>query len=122
MLAELGVPAGLCGWDYLTDGIEMVMENPLLIREITKELYPSVAVKHNTEPSRVERGMRHAIERAWGRCHIHDQDKWFGSSVDPLRGKPTNTEFVAMIAKRLVLEEQEAAAVTAESEAKKYAT
>lgn len=107
VLAELGVPAGLCGWDYLADCIEMVMDNPLLIRGITTFLYPAVADRYNTTPHRVERGMRHAIERAWGRCHISDQDRWFGSSVDPMRGKPTNTEFLAMIAKRLVLEEQD---------------
>lgn len=83
----------------------MVIDDMDYLGAVTKELYPSVASKHNTTPSRVERAIRHAIEVAWNRGKIDTIDKIFGYTVNNHKGKPTNSEFIALIADKLRLEQ-----------------
>lgn len=104
MIQEVGVPAHIKGYVYLREAISMVIEDMDYLGAVTKELYPSVAAKHNTTPSRVERAIRHAIEVAWNRGKIDTIDKIFGYTVNNHRGKPTNSEFIALIADKLRLE------------------
>ena len=106
VLAEIGVPAGLLGWDYVTEAVEMVMDDPRAIQTMTKGLYPAIAERHQTTPTRVERAIRHAIERAWERGGMEIQKRWFGNSIDMRTFKPTNTEFLATVARRLSAEEE----------------
>ena len=82
----------------------MVVDNIDMINQITKQLYPEIAQKYKTTPSRVERAIRHAIEVAWGRGKIEAMEKIFGYTVNASKGKPTNSEFIAMIADKLRLE------------------
>ena len=104
MIHEVGVPAHIKGYQYLRDGIIMVVENMDVLNQITKQLYPDLAKKHKTTPSRVERAIRHAIEVAWGRGDQKTVENIFGYTVNALKGKPTNSEFIAMIADKLRLE------------------
>lgn len=104
IMHEIGVPAHIKGYHYLRDAILMVVDNMDLLGAVTKELYPNIAEKHNTTPSRVERAIRHAIEVAWTRGKLDTIDKIFGYTVSTNRGKPTNSEFIAMIADKLRLE------------------
>ena len=101
---DIGVPAHIKGYQYVREAILMSIQDDDLINAVTKSLYPHLAAKFNTTPSRVERAIRHAIEVAWNRGQIEVHDKIFGYTVNSNKGKPTNSEFIAMIADRLRLE------------------
>ena len=104
IIHEVGVPAHIKGYQYLRDGIMMVVDDIEIINQITKQLYPDLAKKYKTTPSRVERAIRHAIEVAWGRGQIDTVNNIFGYTISSNKGKPTNSEFIAMIADKLRLE------------------
>lgn len=104
IIHEVGVPAHIKGYQYLRDGIMMVVDNIEIINQITKQLYPDLAKKYKTTPSRVERAIRHAIEVAWSRGQLETVESIFGYTVNSNKGKPTNSEFIAMIADKLRLE------------------
>jgi two-component system response regulator (stage 0 sporulation protein A) len=104
IMHEIGVPAHIKGYQYLRDAIMMVVEDLEIINSITKQLYPSIAKEYNTTPSRVERAIRHAIEVAWSRGQIDTIDSLFGYTINIGKGKPTNSEFIAMVADKLRLE------------------
>lgn len=104
IIHEVGVPAHIKGYQYLRDGIIMAVEDVEVINQITKQLYPDLAKKHHTTASRVERAIRHAIEVAWGRGQIDIVESIFGYTVNANKGKPTNSEFIAMISDKLRLE------------------
>lgn len=103
ILHQIGVPAHIKGYHYLRDSIMMCVLQPEIINAVTKELYPSVAGKYETTPSRVERAIRHAIEVAWDRGDVDVLNSYFGYTIQGSRGKPTNSEFIAMISDRLRL-------------------
>lgn len=103
IIHEIGVPAHIKGYMYLREAITMVVNDMELLSAVTKELYPSIAKKYNTTASRVERAIRHAIEVAWGRGQIEAINKLFGDTVHNDKGKPTNSEFIAIIADKLRL-------------------
>lgn len=105
MIQEIGVPAHIKGYLYLREAITMVINDMDYLGAVTKELYPAVAERFNTTPSRVERAIRHAIEVAWNRGKIDTIDKIFGYTVNNNKGKPTNSEFIALIADKLRLEQ-----------------
>ena len=109
ILHQIGVPAHIKGYHYLRDSIIMSVKRPDIINAVTKELYPSVAKKYDTTSSRVERAIRHAIEVAWDRGDVDVLNSYFGYTIHNGRGKPTNSEFVAMISDRLRLRRAEAA-------------
>lgn len=104
IIHEVGVPAHIKGYQYLREAIMMVVNNIEVINQITKQLYPEIAKKYHTTPSRVERAIRHAIEVAWGRGQSATMENIFGYTVSATKGKPTNSEFIAMIADKLRLE------------------
>ena len=104
IMHEVGVPAHIKGYQYLRDAIIMVVKDLDVINSITKQLYPSIARGYNTTPSRVERAIRHAIEVAWSRGQVDAIDALFGYTVSIGKGKPTNSEFIAMVADKLRLE------------------
>jgi two-component system response regulator (stage 0 sporulation protein A) len=104
IIHEVGVPAHIKGYQYLREAIIMVVNNIDVINQITKQLYPEIAQKYGTTPSRVERAIRHAIEVAWGRGQTETVESIFGYTVSAAKGKPTNSEFIAMIADKLRLE------------------
>lgn len=104
ILHEIGVPAHIRGYHYMRDAILMAIDDIDVLNYITKELYPSIAKKCNTTPSRVERAIRHAIEVAWSRGKVDAIDALFGYTISNHKGKPTNSEFIALIADRLRLE------------------
>ncbi|MBQ7758263.1 sporulation transcription factor Spo0A [Anaerotignum sp.] len=104
ILHEIGVPAHIRGYHYMREAIIMSVNDMDVLNYITKELYPSIAKKCNTTPSRVERAIRHAIEVAWNRGKVDAIDALFGYTVNNHKGKPTNSEFIALIADRLRLE------------------
>ncbi|MDQ2086634.1 sporulation transcription factor Spo0A [Herbivorax sp. ANBcel31] len=104
IMHEIGVPAHIKGYQYLRDAIMMVVEDLEVINSITKQLYPSIAKEYNTTPSRVERAIRHAIEVAWSRGQVDTIDSLFGYTINIGKGKPTNSEFIAMVADKLRLE------------------
>ncbi|WP_330548588.1 sporulation transcription factor Spo0A [Bacilliculturomica massiliensis] len=104
MIHEVGVPAHIKGYQYLRDAITMVVEDMDLLSAVTKELYPAIAKMNNTTPSRVERAIRHAIEVAWNRGKLETLNSLFGYTVHNDKGKPTNSEFIAIIADKLRLE------------------
>ncbi len=104
IIHEIGVPAHIKGYQYLRDAITMVVEDMDLLGAVTKELYPAIAQVNNTTPSRVERAIRHAIEVAWNRGKIETINSLFGYTVQNDKGKPTNSEFIAIIADKLRLE------------------
>ncbi|MGI5902033.1 MAG: sporulation transcription factor Spo0A [Desulfitobacteriia bacterium] len=101
MMHQLGIPAHVKGYQYIRDAILMVIEDVSLLGAVTKELYPAIAKKYNTAPSRVERGIRHAIELAWERGHMETLKRIFGYSMNIERQKPTNSEFIALLADKL---------------------
>lgn len=101
MIQQMGVPAHVKGYQYLRDAIVLVIKDVALLGAVTKELYPMIAKKYNTTPSRVERAIRHAIELAWDRGNIDFMNKFFGYTINIDRGKPTNSEFIAMVADKL---------------------
>ncbi len=104
IIHDVGVPAHIKGYQYLRDGIIMAVQDVEVINQVTKQLYPDLAKKYKTTPSRVERAIRHAIEVAWNRGQVESMDNIFGYTVNSNRGKPTNSEFIAMIADKLRLE------------------
>jgi two-component system response regulator (stage 0 sporulation protein A) len=106
IIHEIGVPAHIKGYLYLREAIGMVVENIEYLSAVTKELYPNIAQKFNTTPSRVERAIRHAIEVAWSRGKMDTINRLFGYTVHNGKGKPTNSEFIAMIADKLRIEQQ----------------
>lgn len=104
IIHEIGVPAHIKGYQYLRDAIMMSVNDNEMLSSITKQLYPSIAKQHKTTPSRVERAIRHAIEVAWSRGKMDTIDELFGYTVNNGKGKPTNSEFVALIADKIRLE------------------
>lgn len=104
ILHQIGVPAHIKGYHYLRDSIIMSVENPEIINAVTKQLYPSVAKRYETTSSRVERAIRHAIEVAWDRGDVDILNSYFGYTIHNSRGKPTNSEFIAMISDKLRLQ------------------
>jgi len=104
ILHEIGVPAHIRGYHYMREAIMMAINDMDVLNYITKELYPTIALKMNTTPSRVERAIRHAIEVAWSRGKVDAIDSLFGYTINNHKGKPTNSEFIALIADRLRLE------------------
>lgn len=103
IMHELGVPAHIKGYQYLRDAIILSVNSPEMMNSVTKVLYPTVAKHFNTTSSRVERAIRHAIEVAWDRGDIDVLSAYFGYTIQNSRGKPTNSEFIAMIADKLRL-------------------
>ena len=103
IIHEIGVPAHIKGYQYLREAIMIAVNDMDVINAVTKVLYPEVAKRFCTTPSRVERAIRHAIEVAWDRGDIETLQKYFGYTVNSAKGKPTNSEFIAMIADRLQL-------------------
>lgn len=101
ILHTIGIPAHIKGYAYLRSAIIMTVEDPDIINYVTKSLYPSVAKSHQTAASRVERAIRHAIEIAWDRGDVETLNSFFGYTISRQRGKPTNSEFIAMIADKL---------------------
>jgi len=108
IIHEIGVPAHIKGYQYLREAILLTINNMDMINAVTKVLYPEVAKKFKTTPSRVERAIRHAIEVAWDRGDIEVLQKFFGYTVSNIKGKPTNSEFIAMIADCLSLRRKHA--------------
>ncbi|UTR09482.1 MULTISPECIES: sporulation transcription factor Spo0A [Evansella] len=104
IIHEIGVPAHIKGYMYLREAITMVYNDIELLGSITKVLYPDIAKKFNTTASRVERAIRHAIEVAWSRGNIESISKMFGYTVNVSKAKPTNSEFIAMVADKLRIE------------------
>ncbi|MCD8510110.1 MAG: sporulation transcription factor Spo0A [Bacillus sp. (in: Bacteria)] len=104
IIHEIGVPAHIKGYMYLREAITMVYNDIELLGSITKVLYPDIAKKYNTTASRVERAIRHAIEVAWSRGNIESISKMFGYTVSVSKAKPTNSEFIAMVADKLRIE------------------
>lgn len=104
MIHEIGIPAHIKGYHYLRDAIIMAVEDMDVLNAITKVLYPTVAKMHQTTASRVERAIRHAIEVAWSRGKLDTLDHLFGYTVSTGKGKPTNSEFIALIADTIRLE------------------
>jgi two-component system response regulator (stage 0 sporulation protein A) len=109
IIHEIGVPAHIKGYQYLREAIILTIGDMDMINAVTKVLYPEVAKKFNTTPSRVERAIRHAIEVAWDRGDIETLQKFFGYTVSNIKGKPTNSEFIAMIADCLSLRRKQQA-------------
>ncbi|WP_370687981.1 sporulation transcription factor Spo0A [uncultured Oscillibacter sp.] len=103
VIHEIGVPAHIKGYQYLREAIIIAVNDMEVINAVTKVLYPEVAKRFGTTPSRVERAIRHAIEVAWDRGDLETLQKYFGYTVSNTKGKPTNSEFIAMIADRLML-------------------
>ena len=104
IIHEVGVPAHIKGYQYVREAIMITVENMEVINSVTKILYPEVAKRYNTTPSRVERAIRHAIEVAWDRGDLETLQRFFGYTVSNTKGKPTNSEFIALIADRLQLQ------------------
>ena len=104
ILHTMGVPAHIKGYSLLRQGIIMVINEPEVITLVTKRLYPELAKQNKTTASRVERAIRHAIEVAWDRGNVEIMNDYFGYTISNMRGKPTNSEFIAMISDRLRLE------------------
>lgn len=104
IIHEIGVPAHIKGYQYLREAIIMSVNDIEMLNSITKILYPTIAKKYQTTPSRVERAIRHAIEVAWSRGKMDTIDELFGYTIHNGKGKPTNSEFIALIADRIRLE------------------
>ena len=104
IIHEIGVPAHIKGYQYLREAIMMSVEDIEMLNSITKILYPTIAKKFQTTPSRVERAIRHAIEVAWSRGKMDTIDELFGYTIHNGKGKPTNSEFIALIADKIRLE------------------
>lgn len=104
IIHQIGVPAHIKGYQYLRDSILMAIEDEDIINAVTKRLYPAVAKKHGTTSSRVERAIRHAIEVAWDRGDVDVLNSYFGYTIHNGRGKPTNSEFIAMISDKFRLQ------------------
>ena len=109
IIHEIGVPAHIKGYQYLREAIILTIRDMDMINAVTKVLYPEVARRFDTTPSRVERAIRHAIEVAWDRGDIEVLQRFFGYTVSNIKGKPTNSEFIAMIADHLSLKQRQGA-------------
>ena len=109
IIHEIGVPAHIKGYSYIREAILLVLEDEDIINAVTKQLYPSVAKIYDTSPSRVERAIRHAIEVAWNRGDTETINKIFGFTINQSKGKPTNSEFIAMISDKLRLDNKKVA-------------
>lgn len=107
MIHEIGVPAHIKGYQYLREAIMMSVEDTEMLGSVTKVLYPTIAKRYQTTPSRVERAIRHAIEVAWSRGKMETLDALFGYTINTGKGKPTNSEFIALIADRIRLSYRE---------------
>lgn len=107
MIHAIGVPAHIKGYQYLRDAIIMSVKDPTMISSITKILYPTIAKNFQTTPSRVERAIRHAIEVAWSRGKMETLDQLFGYTINTGKGKPTNSEFIALISDKIRLSYRE---------------
>ena len=107
ILHQIGVPAHIKGYQFLRDAILLTMDEPDYINAVTKRLYPEIAKKNGTTASRVERAIRHAIEVAWDRGDVDTLNSYFGYTIHNLRGKPTNSEFIAMIADKMLLDKRQ---------------
>lgn len=107
ILHQIGVPAHIKGYQFLRDAILMSIQDPELINAVTKRLYPDIAKANGTTASRVERAIRHAIEVAWDRGDVDTLNSYFGYTIHNLRGKPTNSEFIAMISDRMRLDKKQ---------------
>ena len=103
ILHQMGVPAHVKGYQYLRDAILYTVEDINLLGAVTKELYPMIGEKYNTSASRVERAIRHGIELAWNRGNVDMMIQYFGYTINTERGKPTNSEFIAMVADKIRL-------------------
>jgi len=103
IIHDIGVPAHIRGYHYIREAITMAVNNMSIVNRITKEIYPAVAYKYGTTPSRVERAIRHAIETAWGRGDLEITRSIFGYTISTYKGKPTNSEFIAMVADHILL-------------------
>lgn len=103
MIHEVGVPAHIKGYQYLREAIMMSVNDIEMLSSITKVLYPTIAEKYDTTPSRVERAIRHAIEVAWNRGRMETLNGLFGYTISTGKGKPTNSEFIALIADKIRL-------------------
>ena len=103
IIHQIGVPAHIKGYCYLRESIILAIKDSEIINSVTKTLYPTVAKRHSTTSSRVERAIRHAIEVAWDRGDVNVLNSYFGYTVHNARGKPTNSEFIAMISDKLRL-------------------
>lgn len=101
LLFELGTPEHIKGYPYLITALLAVVEDPDLLHAVTKGLYIEVAGKHNTTASRAERAIRHAVEVTWDRGDVDVLDKYFGNTVSPNKGKPTNSEFLARVSRAI---------------------
>lgn len=104
MLHEIGIPAHIKGYQYLRDAIMISVDDQEMLGSVTKILYPTIAKKHQTTPSRVERAIRHAIEVAWSRGQMETINELFGYTVSTGKGKPTNSEFIALIVDKIRLD------------------
>ncbi len=104
MIHEIGVPAHIKGYQYLREAIIISVNDVEMLNSITKILYPTIAKKFQTTPSRVERAIRHAIEVAWSRGKMETLDAMFGYTINTGKGKPTNSEFIALIADKIRLQ------------------
>ena len=104
LIHEIGVPAHIKGYQYIRDAITLVVGNMDMLSAVTKELYPTIAAMNDTTPSRVERAIRHAIELSWNRGKLETLNSLFGYTIQNDKGKPTNSEFIAIIADKLRLE------------------
>lgn len=104
LIHDVGVPAHIKGYRYMRDAIMMAVDNIQVLDQITKVLYPDIAKKNNTTSSRVERAIRHGIEVAWSRGNLDTLDKIFGYTIDNAKGKPTNSEFIALLTDKIRME------------------
>ena len=107
IIHEIGIPAHIKGYQYLRDAIMMSVQDMDMLNSVTKVLYPGIAKKYQTTASRVERAIRHAIEVAWSRGKMDTIDEMFGYTVSNYKGKPTNSEFIALVTDRIRLEMKE---------------
>ena len=107
IIHEIGVPAHIKGYQYLRDAIMMSVDDTEMLNSITKVLYPTIAKKYQTTSSRVERAIRHAIEVAWSRGNMETLDALFGYTISIGKGKPTNSEFIALITDKIRLHYRE---------------
>ena len=106
IIHELGIPASIVGYRYVRHAIMLVVREPSLLNYVTKRLYPEVAKHFGTTGSRVERAIRHAIEVAWDRGNVDTLQKWFGWTISNMKSKPTNTEFIGLVADAIMLERE----------------
>ncbi len=111
ILHQIGVPAHIKGYQYVREAIILTVENPEMLNSVTKILYPTVAKRYKSTSSRVERAIRHAIEVAWDRGDVDVLNSYFGYTIQSQRGKPTNSEFVAMISDKIRLKRKASSAV-----------